>query len=391
MPIIPGQKGRATDFIFEADIASPRSDDEGRVVKLEDDGRLSNEFVPTLNIAKFTAGEALTKGDSVFLADTKLQRHDLNTNTSDLGEDFTNGTYYRSNTYITPNVTNKIFIKKMKLYWDKGGGSSGGTNLGTYTMYIYAVDGSDVPTGSPLYTSNNTTVNTFFTADGEITMTFPTACELVSNTKYAYVFKFVGTDSNDHSNLLGGGSPAGYVTSHASSNGTSWSPGSGAFYLKMDYYFGDVNKLYKTNAKYYSSLNFLGFVMKDVSASAVATIQLGGRMSVFSGLTANSLYYLSDTSGALSSSAGTISRKVAQAYETTSIIFNIRGQNFNRYSLDADVGFPCEGFVFASASMEIYDESGSSIVNISDRCLYPVKKGWYSNVAVSFIDAIKII
>lgn len=65
--IEPGEKGRADDFIYEADRSVDPTDDAGKVPKLEEeDGKISDEYIR--HALKFKAGEELTAGMPVGIA-----------------------------------------------------------------------------------------------------------------------------------------------------------------------------------------------------------------------------------------------------------------------------------------------------------------------------------
>lgn len=81
--------------------------------------------------------------------------------------------------------------------------------------------------------------------------------------------------------------------------------------------------IYKTSASASGTANgFVGFVQtagSSVMGSTVSVV-IAGIASGFSGLTLGSLYYLSDTSGLISTSAGTVTRKVGIAVSTTEVL-----------------------------------------------------------------------
>jgi hypothetical protein len=60
MGIIPGQPGRAEDFIDESERSVDPADDEGKVVKLEEDGKISGEFLRTFKRTVFTSNGTFT-------------------------------------------------------------------------------------------------------------------------------------------------------------------------------------------------------------------------------------------------------------------------------------------------------------------------------------------
>jgi hypothetical protein len=417
MPITPDNTARADDFIYESEKDGTPANDEGRVPKLEEDAKLSPEFLHAIGAIKVTAGESITKGNALYLADNKYLNH-IFTNVQEQLVSMGSGTstFYISNVYTTPNIADKIFVKKLYTITQRGSASSGGTNYGDVIAYIYAVDVNNKPTGSPLFTSGLTTYSTWFTLDTEHVLTFASPAELTPNTKYAIVLKYTKTDTDVRDIKGDTTSPESsipeYVDSHQSTDGTTWSDITGAYYLRIDWSFGTAGKVFKTNAKYRESSSFLGFAMKNASANDVIFAQIANRFESLSGLSVGSYYYLSDTSGAIATSAGTVSRKVAYADTTTSVVFNISGHNFNRYSIVAGETFPFDGFVYvgfsladSSASYTIIDESGSTIAVLSCSIsttsettsftglapLYPVKKGWSMNKDCDLIDSIKII
>lgn len=67
----------------------------------------------------------------------------------------------------------------------------------------------------------------------------------------------------------------------------------------------------------------LGIAVSSTSANAAITsgVQVSGLYTT-TGLTANSLYYASNTAGAISTSAGTLSKVIGQAISTTQLIFD---------------------------------------------------------------------
>jgi hypothetical protein len=316
-----GENIVAEDFINASEKDATPSNDEGRVPKLEDDGRISPAFLNGLNTIEILAGQDLIKGNSIFIPEGETIPRDFNLTTSSALTTFGASTYYSSNTYTTPAIGDTILYSNFKVYFDTGSKSTTGTDFAQTTLYIYAVDGSNKPTGSPLFTSN---VNTFdpYNAGGVHTLTFASPCELSSNTKYAFVLKYYSTDT-DQVILKGGGSPVDFVAGHSSTDGTTWTAGYGAFYLKADLYVKDLNKAYKTDAKYTNSTSkFKGIVLKDALEGEKVIIQTSGAVDIYTGMTIGDTYYLSDTAGTIATTTGTISRVVGKAISDTAIRIN---------------------------------------------------------------------
>lgn len=73
---------------------------------------------------------------------------------------------------------------------------------------------------------------------------------------------------------------------------------------------------------YASSLPEIGVFPSDIAISQSGTIQVGGRVSGFTGLTPGASYYVSSTAGAITTTAGANPRYVGQADSTTSIVLS---------------------------------------------------------------------
>jgi len=73
-----------------------------------------------------------------------------------------------------------------------------------------------------------------------------------------------------------------------------------------------------------NSKSFIGFAAATVSSGATSTVYTSGIASVFTGLIPGTQYYLSNTAGALSSTAGSVSRKACISTSATDcLITNI--------------------------------------------------------------------
>ena len=84
-------------------------------------------------------------------------------------------------------------------------------------------------------------------------------------------------------------------------------------YIDSITYLGNDGRLYKADASYLASVNaFVGFAVESGAADQEKAIQTGGILTT-SGLTPLTTYYISNTAGAISTSAGTNSKKIGRS------------------------------------------------------------------------------
>jgi hypothetical protein len=80
------------------------------------------------------------------------------------------------------------------------------------------------------------------------------------------------------------------------------------------------NKIYKASASAWSyRINLIGFAIAGGSSGASIPVNDTPIVAEKTGLTAGSMYYLSNTQGAIATSAGTIERRIGRATSTTRI------------------------------------------------------------------------
>ena len=117
-----------------------------------------------------------------------------------------------------------------------------------------------------------------------------------------------------------GATPTG--TLHVSTNsGSSWSSDTGfAWYLQMDEEYGYADRLIKASAANanHARLNFIGFAMETKASGEMCMVD---RMEIANktGLTADTLYYLGNTNGTISTTPGTVSRLIGRSVSTSRI------------------------------------------------------------------------
>lgn len=267
-----------------------------------DDGWLSVNSRQSLE-KSFTAGVNLTEGDVVSLGIASEILASSNTDDSTQIGQTTN--QYRSMLFTTSNKI--INLRSVSIKCD----SNDGSGNHTVTLSIREVSGG-LPTGSDLGSKSAT----FTIAPAYKLFTFASPITLSANTTYAIVVKSAQTLwwYGDGSSGTGVGT---------STNGSSWSTVANQSRSYKIYETQTVaGRAYKSNAlqsNEYSN-NVIGIVNSTVTAGNSASVTLGGVSTHLTGLTAGTTYYLSDTDGALSSSAGTVSRKVGLALSTTELL-----------------------------------------------------------------------
>jgi len=88
-----------------------------------------------------------------------------------------------------------------------------------------------------------------------------------------------------------------------------------ALYIKSD------GKIYKCSSQTQAEVDgFVGIANRDGIAGETSDFVVYGTKTDYSGLTPGTVYYLSDTPGKLSTSAGTIEKKVAIAFSENALL-----------------------------------------------------------------------
>lgn len=258
-------------------------------------------------MSTFTAADAITAGNAVAIGDgtsvnsaTVSSGHgtgyDCQT-TQWMSQKFTSGPKYRSVKSITVWV----------------GDSAANTVL---TASIRA-NSAGQPTGADIGGLTGT-VNINTAGSLARTITFATPIPVSASTDYHVIFRGPGT-----CNIYGNNS-AGQGANSSANSGSTWSASNGALELSMtniDTVAGEITPSSATST--FSSAmynNFIGFAPSTISSGSTGSVVTGGVVTGLSGLTPGVTYYLSDTAGAISSSAGSNSRKVGIALSATSLL-----------------------------------------------------------------------
>lgn len=257
----------------------------------------------------FTAGENLTAGNAVIVAYKQAATLEAQQTTAKDGDLGMGTTTWLAQTFLTSNDAAAITSIKF---------TNGDTvGSGDTRASIRATSGGN-PTGADLGSGTVTASNN----DTEYTVTFATPIPVSPSTTYALVLRRVTNTTN-----IGTVSSNPYADGklHRSTNsGSTWDSTTYAAYdIKFKIYEIDTISplLYKADASsadVYAN-NFIGFAAETKNAGETTRVNLVVDDNQ-TGLSVGSTYYLSDTSGTISTSAGSTSRKVGIAMSATEIL-----------------------------------------------------------------------
>lgn len=259
-----------------------------------------SNLLNTAPIISLTASENITAGQAVSVGgEVYTDQQTISTTTT---HSSANGTYSQS--FTTPDDALKI--KSVAVFL------SSAYSGRTAEFAIYA-DSAGKPTGSALATSGSVTLSS--PSVGESTAVFATALSVSPSTTYHVVSVNLGADEAWHrADTTGQGA-------HQYSGGV-WNAINGPFALRVNYYDTVSGTAYKASAASNSQRanSLVGFATENITSGNAGNIKVGGVVTGLSGLTPGATYYLSNTAGAISTSAGTVSRKVGVAISATELL-----------------------------------------------------------------------
>lgn len=196
-----------------------------------------------------------------------------------------------------------------------------GTTYNDITMGIYAVDGSNKPTGNELG-STSLDPSTFSSSFSDEDFIFSTPANVEPNTTYCFVLEFrSGTTDTVGIEMSSSGTNRLYYNGYDTDpkDPALWGVGTetGNYTIYGQYNSATGLILADKDVSYIDSP--IGFVNYDVISGNDAIVISNGKISGFSGLTVGKTYYL-DNIGAISTT-GTI--RVGHAISTTELLINI--------------------------------------------------------------------
>ena len=269
-------------------------------------------------VNELTAGETLT---GATLPVPVWQAVATNKTNSVLQESYNNTIAFYGSTYVCQTFKidtedyNSLRFTKVSFYL-----ATVGVPSGDFIVEIFAVDGSDEPTGSALA---SLTVEASSLGNGWQDFTF--GYDFDFDTTYAVVCNQPQGHSGQHytfayqdTNVYADGE---YGTS--TDSGSTWTMNSSydfAFKLYYNYKFGEAGKIYACDADNENRLAYTGFAVTTADADEDVDVQFTGIVDDFTGLTIGTTYYLQDTIGTIGTSAGSNSVKVGRAISATGLL-----------------------------------------------------------------------
>ena len=254
-----------------------------------------------------TAGEDIATGDAVSIGDGVEYIQ------SSLGADTTTETI-RDTAWYSQSFTTSAGAKKISAVSLKFSNSLGDPQtVSNVTVHIYANSGG-APTGSSLgsqaFSGNSGSV---------VKTTFATPVTVTASTVYHIVIQSTTGDNNTN---IRRANSAGQGTNKSTDSGSNWAANNGAIYCtiyEIDSVVGQIMKSTAVGPTRARDKNFIGFASSSITSGSSGSVVVSGSLTT-SGLTAGMLYYLSDTRGAISSSAGSVTRKIGISLTTTKLL-----------------------------------------------------------------------
>lgn len=284
-----------------------------------DSGTNTNIVLTTgVNEIQFTAGENLTAADAVFIEDANT--------TSDVVSITTGGTVNSAFGQVAPSNNVKLAqtfslasdasIESIKVYLKKSGSPSDNV-----LVSIQSTSGGD-PSGTVIGSQLSLDGTTLTTSYVEYTFTYSTRPSLSASTTYAVVLERSGSTSDTDYYLWNADIANPYASGVSKFYRSSWNTDSGTDQtLVLTSRVTTAGQAYKADANVAGKFaGFIGFVKTTVTSGNTATITVAGKATGFSSLTPGTQYYLSDTAGAVSTSAGTNTRKVGIGTSATEML-----------------------------------------------------------------------
>jgi hypothetical protein len=270
--------------------------------------------IELLVLKSFTAGEDITAGQPVAVAKGNSSIAGAKQTATDANITLTT-TNWNAQTFLTSKRVNAIVGGTIKIH------GNGQVEARHIRVSIRATS-ANKPTGSDIGATAE-----FDTDDRgvkEYTFTFGTPVTVSPNTTYAIVVRRYSADAYNNPTIAentGGYSDGNQCNS--TDSGSTWTVTTGKdLYFTITERQGTAGRVYLTEATLDNEWanNFIGFAIETITSGNAIKIVVSGYDDNQTGLTVGSTYYLSDTPGAIATSAGSQSRKIGLAISATEIL-----------------------------------------------------------------------
>lgn len=285
-----------------------------------EDGGADEVDINKVKVVK-EAGEDLLEGQPVYLSLGGLATSKREENTTGSSDSVIYGTRHGGQTF---SHDEEWTLTKVNLMLRKVNAPAGDVQVDIYATL------AGKPTGASLG-SKTVLASTLGAAYALIEFEFATPIDLDANTTYVPVCKATSADSTNRVEWQYANSGNPYANGtfvYSSDSGTNWAIES-TFDFRFDAYgYERAGRVYKTDASFDDerTTQYLGFADAAATAGNNVNINIAGKQTGLTGLTAGSDYYLSDTEGEISTSAGTNKITVGRAISTTELLLYILGE-----------------------------------------------------------------
>lgn len=313
-----GTSGTATSgankLVDNADTSATAS--AGKVIRANGSGTIDSSFLPSSFAQNFTADSGITGGNAVIVTDgTNVTRSTITpTNTAGIVAVSGSTSLWGAQAFTVPSENN-LYVQTITARLDQN--TNGGQPTATLTLSIRATSAGQ-PTGTDL--ASATVSHSAFGVNQSVQFTFATPVVLTAGVTYSYLIRTSNATGNSYQ---------WYCDFSSANAGSTWSSSSGSG-QSFSVVFGKVTtagRVMQTNATTSNIFanNFIGFAAATTLEAATCSVVHTGIVTGLSGLTVGSVYFLSNTPGAISTSAGSVSKKVGIAISTTALL--IRNDN----------------------------------------------------------------
>lgn len=290
--------------VDEADVSD--SGASGKIVRATVSGELPASLKS--GVVTLVAGENISADDAVAIGDGLDEQL---TSLAGSGQSYEiTATRWMSQSITTDADTEKITEVSIRF------NSSGATGTANITVGIYT-DSSGSP--GTLVSSETFSSLSISGSTSTYTLTFTTPIAVTESTTYHVVIYRPGGTTDCY---LQGSNSSGQGAGLSTNSGSSWSASNGPLYLIVKHLDHVPGYVYRSNAtsNNFRANAFIGFAESAITAAASGSVFVGKVASFLSGLTSGALYYLSDSSGAISTSAGSQSRVAGRALSATELL-----------------------------------------------------------------------